>query len=56
MPWFEFESGTFPWFYPTTFVSCGESHFLVLWCTGDRCDMSGAMRIVEGVEDLVQRN
>jgi hypothetical protein len=22
------------------FVSCGESHLLVSWCAGDRCDMA----------------
>jgi hypothetical protein len=37
---FEFKSGIFPWFYPTTFVLCGESCLLVSWCAGGRCDMA----------------
>jgi hypothetical protein len=37
---FEFESGTFRWFY-IYLCSCGESCLLVSWCVGDRCDMSG---------------
>jgi hypothetical protein len=24
------------------FVSCGESHLLVLWCAGDRRNMAGS--------------
>jgi hypothetical protein len=24
------------------FVSCGELHFLVSWCAGDRCGMTGS--------------
>jgi hypothetical protein len=36
---FEFEFGTFPWFYPINFVSCEESCLLVSWCAGDRCGM-----------------
>jgi hypothetical protein len=42
MPRFEFNSGTFPWFYAVAFVLCGESHFLVSWCVGDMCDMTGS--------------
>jgi hypothetical protein len=44
MPMFEFESRTFLWFYAITFIfgSCGESHLLVLWCAGGRCDMGGS--------------
>jgi hypothetical protein len=42
MPSFEFESRTFCWFYPITFVSCGESRLLVSWCVGDRCNMVGS--------------
>jgi hypothetical protein len=44
MPRFEFESGTFQWFYAITFLfgSCGELHLLVSWCVGDRCDMVGS--------------
>jgi hypothetical protein len=40
MSWFDFKSGIFLWFYPTTFILCGESYFLVLWCVDDRCDMA----------------
>jgi hypothetical protein len=39
---FDFESGTFYWFYPITFVLCGELCLLVSWCAGDRCDMMGS--------------
>jgi hypothetical protein len=39
---FEFETGTFPWFYAIIFVSYGESRLLVSWCVGDRCDMTGS--------------
>jgi hypothetical protein len=41
---FEFEFGTFLWFYAITFIfcSCGESCLLVSWCVGDRCDMVGS--------------
>jgi hypothetical protein len=41
---FEFEFGTFLWFYAITFIfrSCGESRLLVSWCVGDRCDMVGS--------------
>jgi hypothetical protein len=39
---FEFESGTFPWFYAIIFVSCEESRLLVSWCVGDKCDMAGS--------------
>jgi hypothetical protein len=42
MPRFEFESGTFEWFYYYIFVSCGESCLLVLWCVGDKCDMTSS--------------
>jgi hypothetical protein len=38
MPWFEFESGTFLWFY-LYLSSCGESCLLFSWCAGDRCSM-----------------
>jgi hypothetical protein len=41
MPRFEFESGTFRWFYYYTFVRV-ESRLLVSWCAGDRCDMAGS--------------
>jgi hypothetical protein len=37
---FEFKPGTFLWFYAVAFVLCRESHFLVSWCVGDRCDMA----------------
>jgi hypothetical protein len=38
MPWFEFESRTFLWFYH--YLSCVENHVcFVSWCIGDRCDM-----------------
>jgi hypothetical protein len=36
---FEFETGTFRWFYYYLLVSCGEFRLLVSWCAGDRCDM-----------------
>jgi hypothetical protein len=41
---FEFEFGTFLWFYAITFIfcSCGESRLLVSWCVGHRCDMVGS--------------
>jgi hypothetical protein len=44
MPRFEFESGTFLWFYAITFIFglCGESYLLVLWCAGGRCNMAGS--------------
>jgi hypothetical protein len=42
MPMFEFESGTFLWFYAIILVSCGESRLLVSWCAGGRCDMAGS--------------
>jgi hypothetical protein len=42
MPWFEFESGTFQWFYYYIFVSFRESCLLVSWCSGDRCSMAGS--------------
>jgi hypothetical protein len=41
MPWFEFESETFWWFYYYIFVSCGESYLLISWCAGDRRNMAG---------------
>jgi hypothetical protein len=27
---------------PLSFDSCGESHLLVSWCAGSRCDMTGS--------------
>jgi hypothetical protein len=39
---FEFESGTFWWFYYFIFVSGGESCLLVLWCASGRCSMAGS--------------
>jgi hypothetical protein len=36
---FELKFGTFSWFYPINFVSCGESCLLVSWCAGGRCGM-----------------
>jgi hypothetical protein len=36
---FEFESGTVWWFYFYLY-SYGESHLLVSWCVGDRCDIA----------------
>jgi hypothetical protein len=41
LSWIEFESGIFQLFYPII-CSCGESHFLILWCVGDKCDMAGS--------------
>jgi hypothetical protein len=41
LPWFEFESKKFRWFYPIT-CSCGETCLLVSWCVGDSCDMVGS--------------
>jgi hypothetical protein len=38
---FEFESGTFRWFYYYIFVSFRESLLLVSWCAGGRCGMVG---------------
>jgi hypothetical protein len=35
---FEFESGTFLWFYYYIFVSFGESCLPVSWCAGDKYD------------------
>jgi hypothetical protein len=39
MSMFEFESGTFQWFYYLYLYSFGESWLLVSWCAGDMCDM-----------------
>jgi hypothetical protein len=39
---FEFESGTFWWFYYLYLVSCEESCLLVSWCAGGRCGMVGS--------------
>jgi hypothetical protein len=36
---FEFESGTVLWFYFYLY-SYGESHLLISWCVGDRCDIA----------------
>jgi hypothetical protein len=41
---------------PFIFVSCGESHLLVLWSAGDRCVMLGSdedrdMSRTPGAED-----
>jgi hypothetical protein len=56
MPRFEFESGTFQWFYPFFLLSCVENHI----CLSRGVQVSdatwrAAMRIVAGVGDLVQR-
>jgi hypothetical protein len=37
---FEFESGIVSFYFSFTFVSFGESHLLVSWCAGGRCDMA----------------
>jgi hypothetical protein len=37
---FEFESGTVSFWFSFTFVSFGESCFLVSWCAGGSCDMA----------------
>jgi hypothetical protein len=37
---FEFESGIVLVCFSFTFVSCGESRLLVLWCAGGRCGMA----------------
>jgi hypothetical protein len=36
----EFESMTVSFCFSFIFVSFGESRLLVLWCAGDRCDMT----------------
>jgi hypothetical protein len=40
LSWFEFESGRLH--CSTLLCSSRESHLLVLWCVGDRCDMAGS--------------
>jgi hypothetical protein len=37
---FEFEFGMILFYFSFIFVSCGESHFLVSWYAGGRCDMA----------------
>jgi hypothetical protein len=56
LPWFEFESERFWWFYPI-YLSCVKNHD----CFSRGVQVIGvawraAMRIVAGVGDLVQSN
>jgi hypothetical protein len=37
---FEFESGIVLFYFSFTFVSFGESRYLVSWCAGGRCGMT----------------
>jgi hypothetical protein len=37
---FEFKSGIVSFYFSFIFVSFGESHLLVSWCAGGRCDMA----------------
>jgi hypothetical protein len=56
MSWFEFKSGTFPWFYPTIYYSCLENRvYLSCGVQVTGAVWRAAMRIVVGVGDLVQR-
>jgi hypothetical protein len=55
MPRFEFESGTFRWFYYYIFISCEESCLLLSWCVVTDATWRATTRIVAGVGDLVQR-
>jgi hypothetical protein len=41
LPWFEFQSEKFRWFYTIIWL-CGESCLLVSLCVGDRCDMASS--------------
>jgi hypothetical protein len=45
---FEFESRIVSFCFSFIFVSFGESHFLVLWCAGGRCDMDA----LDEIKDL----
>jgi hypothetical protein len=42
LPWFEFESRKFWWFYHYPIILCGESYLLVSWCACDIYDMVGS--------------
>jgi hypothetical protein len=54
MPWFEFESRRFQWFY-FYYCSCGESRLLVSWCVGDRCDIAGSDEDLGRIRIVVQK-